>query len=388
MPYLDNNATTAPLPEVVDAVSSCLREDWGNPSSTHRDGIAARRRVELAREQVSGLLGCRPRDLLLCSGGTEAANLALRGVLGDASGRSTIATSRLEHTAVRDTALRLEKEGRRVEWIRHHPDGRVDLDALESLLEAKADDLAIVSLMWVNNETGVVQPVAEIGRLCREHGVRFHTDAVQAVGRMPVDVASLDVDLVSFAAHKFHGIKGAGGLFVARGVRLEPSITGGGQERERRGGTENVPAIVGMGVAAAAASEWLAGPDPLAPLDDRRRSFESSVVSRLAETLPVEVNGGEAERLWTTSSLGFPRLAAEGLLMSMSERGLMASGGAACASGSLEPSPVLLAMGIAEAVAHGSLRFSHSRFTTDEEIEDAIEIIVSAVVRIAETSPR
>ena len=388
MPYLDNNATTAPLPEVVDAVSSCLREDWGNPSSTHRDGIAARRRVELAREQVAGLLGCRPRDLLLCSGGTEAANLALRGVLGDASGRSTIATSRLEHSAVRDTALRLEKEGRGVEWVRHHPDGRIDLDALESLLEARADDLAIVSLMWVNNETGVVQPVAEIGRLCREHGVRFHTDAVQAVGRMPVDVASLDVDLVSFAAHKFHGIKGAGGLFVARGVRLEPSITGGGQERERRGGTENVPAIVGMGVAAAAASEWLAGPDPLAPLDDRRRSFESSVVSRLAETLPVKVTGGEAERLWTTSSLGFPRLAAEGLLMSMSERGLMASGGAACASGSLEPSPVLLAMGIAEAVAHGSLRFSHSRFTTDEEIEDAIEIIVSAVGRIAETSPR
>ena len=392
MTYLDHNATTPPLPEVLEVVQSCLREDWANPSSTHRAGIAARRRIELARDQVARLIGCRARDLLLCSGGTEAANLALRGVLATAGDRTAIATSRLEHSAIRDTAERLEKEGAPIHWIRHRSDGLVDLEAFESMLVEHGDEIAIASVMWVNNETGVIQPIAALGRLCREHGVRFHTDAVQAVGRMPVDVAALDVDLVSFAAHKFHGTKGAGGLFVGRGVKLEPSITGGGQERDRRGGTENVPAIAGMGQAAELSAAWLkrvaddpTASDSIPALEARRERFESGVRDALEGISEVQVNGARAPRLWTTSSLAFPRLAAEGMLMAMSERDLMASAGAACSSGSLEPSPVLLAMGVPEPLAHGSIRFSYSRFTAETEIEAAIEVVAQVVSRLCES---
>ena len=381
--YLDHNATTPPLPEVVDAVVSCLEDDWANPSSVHRSGVAARRRVELARESVAHLLGCRPRDLLFCSGGTEAANLALHGSMAAQPSKPAIATSLLEHSAVRDTARRLEKQGTPVHWIKHHPDGLVDLEALEALLEEHGESLALVSVMWVNNETGLIQPVEKIGRLCREHGVRFHTDAVQAVGRMPVDCASLDVDLLSFAAHKFHGPKGVGGMFVSRGTRLEPQMTGGSQERDRRGGTENVPAIVGMGAAAAAAAEWLKG-DGIAIAENLRDVLEQGVRSGRPDLV---INGDTAPRLWTTSSLGFPRLAAEGLLLLLSERGVFASAGAACASGSLEPSPVLLAMGIPEPVAYGSVRFSISRTTTRAEIDEAIPLVVEVANILAQQLP-
>lgn len=381
--YLDHNATTPPLPEVVDAVVACLENDWANPSSVHRSGVAARRRVELARESVAHLLGCRPRDVLLCSGGTEAANLALHGSMAAQPSKLAIATSRLEHSAVRDTAERLEKKGTPVHWVTHRPDGLVDLEAFESLLSQHAATLALVSVMWVNNETGVIQPVEKIGRLCREHGVRFHTDAVQAVGRMPVDCASLDVDLLSFAAHKFHGPKGAGGMFVSRGTRLEPQMTGGSQERDRRGGTENVPAIVGMGVAAGAAANWLAG-DGIAAAAALRDAFEHGVRAGRPDLV---INGDGSPRLWTTSSIGFPRLAAEGLLLLLSERGVFASAGAACASGSLEPSPVLLAMGIPEAVAHGSVRFSISRSTTRAEIDAAIPLVIDVANILARELP-
>ena len=381
--YLDHNATTPPLPEVVDAVVACLENDWANPSSVHRSGVAARRRVELARESVAHLLGCRPRDVLLCSGGTEAANLALHGSMAAQPSKLAIATSRLEPSAVRDTAERLEKKGTPVHWVTHRPDGLVDLEAFESLLSQHAATLALVSVMWVNNETGVIQPVEKIGRLCREHGVRFHTDAVQAVGRMPVDCASLDVDLLSFAAHKFHGPKGAGGMFVSRGTRLEPQMTGGSQERDRRGGTENVPAIVGMGVAAGAAANWLAG-DGIAAAAALRDAFEHGVRAGRPDLV---INGDGSPRLWTTSSIGFPRLAAEGLLLLLSERGVFASAGAACASGSLEPSPVLLAMGIPEAVAHGSVRFSISRSTTRAEIDAAIPLVIDVANILARELP-
>ncbi|MAB72442.1 MAG: cysteine desulfurase NifS [Planctomycetaceae bacterium] len=383
--YLDHNATTPPLPAVVDTMLECLRGDWANPSSTHREGIAARRRIELARESVARLIGCRPRDLLLCSGGTEAANLALRGSLQSQPDRTAIATSRHEHSAVRETAESLGKSGTTVHWLEHADDGTIDLDALEGLLVAEGDSIAVLSVMWVNNETGVIQPVPEIGRLCREHGVRFHTDAVQAVGRMPVDCASLDVDLLSFAAHKFHGPKGAGGMFVSRGTRLTPEITGGSQERDRRGGTENVAAIAGMGIAADAAASWIASePSPWQALERRRDDFEAAVREACPE---VVVNGGDAPRLWTTSNLGFPRLSAEAVLMSLSERGIAASAGAACASGSLEPSPILLAMGVPEAVAHGSVRFSFSRETTGDEISTGVAAIGAVVARLARDLP-
>ena len=378
MIYLDSNATSQPLPEVVGAMTSCFTEEWGNPSSTHRFGTQARRRVDVARSQIASLIGCRPRDIVLSSGGTESIMLAVRGSLAAQPSRRHFATSALEHAVLRTAAEVLEGEGVTVHWLKHDAKGMIDLDALESLLKTHGDDLALVSQMWVNNETGIVQPINTIGAMCREYGVRFHTDAVQAVGKIPVDCASLNVDLLSFSGHKFHGPKGVGGLYVARGVSLEPQVLGGSQEQGLRGGTENVAGIVGLGVAAEHAKAWLAsdGPHELAVRRDR---FEASVCARLPD---VVVNGGDAPRIWSTSNLGFPCLEAEALLMILSERDVCLSGGAACASGSIEPSPVLLAMGIPEAIAHGSLRFSLSRFTSDEEIATTADIVEATVATL------
>lgn len=383
MIYLDSNATSQPLPEVIDAMATCLGEEWANPSSTHRFGAQARRRVDTARASVASLLGCRPRDLILTSGGTESVHLAIRGSLAAQPERRHFASSRLEHSVLRDTAERLEAEGLTIHWIEHEANGLVDLGAFEALLEEHADDLALVSLMWVNNETGVVQPINTIGAMCREYGVRFHTDGVQGVGKLSVDCASLNVDLLSLSAHKFHGPKGVGGLYVARGVALEAQAIGGGQEQGRRGGTENVPGIVGLGVAALHAEAWLAGDGPGGQAQ-RRDAFEGAVQARIPEAV---VNGGDAPRIWSTSNLGFPRLEAEGLLMILSERDVCVSAGAACASGSLDPSPVLLAMGIPERVARGSLRFSLSRFTSDQELNDAVTVLAEAVGVLSKSMP-
>ena len=363
-------------------MTTCLTEGWANPSSTHRPGSAARRSVDNARAAVASLIGCRPRDLVFTSGGTESANLAIRGSLDAQPKRRHLATSRLEHSVMRDTPEQLAKEGVHTHWLEHTADGLIDLDALEDLLKREADNLALVSVMWVNNETGVEQPINAIGAMCREHGVRFFTDAVQAVGRIPVDVASMNVDMLGFSSHKFHGPKGVGGLYVAPGVSLEPQQTGGGQERGRRGGTENVPGLVGIGVASEEAAAWLA--ESHQDASGLREAFEATILEQLPGSV---VNAAGAPRAWTTSNIGFPSLEAEGLLMVLSERGVCASGGSACASGSLEPSPVLLAMGIPDPVVQGSLRFSFSRFTTPEEIEESIGIIVETVQRLGRSMP-
>ena len=375
MIYLDSNATSQPLPEVVDAMQRTLREDWANPSSIHRAGSSARRLLDTARGSVAKLIGCRPRDVIFNSGGTEGANLAIRGSLAAQPKRRHVATTRLEHSVLRDTPEALAREGVVTHWLPHLSNGLLDLDALEDLLAHHGDDLALVSVMWVNNETGVIQPVNEIGAMCREHGVRFHTDAVQAVGKMPVDCASLNVDLLSFSGHKCHGPKGVGGIYVAKGVSLEPQQTGGSQESGRRGGTENVPGLVGLGVAADHAREWLSS-DGGIEQGELRDAFEAGLRKRIPL---MAVNGGDAPRIWSTSNLGFPGLEAEGMLMILSERNVCASAGAACASGSIEPSPVLLSMGIPSDVANGSVRFSLSRFTTPAEITDATAVITSAV---------
>ena len=389
MIYLDSNATTKPHPRVVDAMTACLEDGWANPSSTHRPGSAARRQVDLARASVAKLIGCRPRDVVFTSGGTESANLAIRGSLAAQPGRRHLATSRLEHAVLRDTPMELAADGVQTHWLDHDSDGRIDLDHLERLLEAEAENLALVSVMWINNETGVEQPINTIGAMCREHGVRFHTDAVQAVGRIPVDVSSLNVDLLGFSGHKFHGPKGVGGLYVAPGVTMPPQQTGGGQEGGRRGGTENVPGLVGIGAAAEVARSWLNGE----PVDDgveyaAATALQSRFEQALAERVPsMVVNGSGATRAWTTSNVGFPGLETENLLMVLSERGVCASGGSACASGSLEPSPVLLAMGVGDAIAHGSLRFSFSRFTTTVELDAGLEVIVDAVDQVGRSLP-
>ncbi len=383
---LDNNATTRPLREVADAVTRALGDDWGNPSSVHRMGIGARRVVELARESVAMLVGCQPRELIFTSGGTEGANIAIRGSIAHAMQsnprRRVLVTTRFEHSAVRETAESLERNGlAEVVWLDGGEGGVPSIDALARLLEARAAEVALVSLMWANNETGAISPIAQLGALCRRHLVRFHTDATQWVGKMPTDFASLQIDLASFAAHKFHGPKGVGALFVRRGEHFESEQTGGPQERSRRGGTENVPGIAGFGVAADCARAFLASGNS-AQLAARRDAFEQQICS---ETHSI-AHAAKCERLWNTSNIAFERLEAEAILLLLSERGVYASAGAACSSGSLDPSPVLLAMGVTAERAHGSIRFSLSRETSELELDRAATVIIDSIAKLRRSS--
>ncbi len=421
MIYLDNNATTQPDDEVVAVMQRALRECWANPSSVHRPGQAVRQQIELAREQVARLIGARDREIVFTSGGTEAVNLAIRGSIGrrhkgtearrhggkttvkgrrgeEAKGRwegqapsadrrapaadSCLITNRLEHSAVRDTAEAMSDRSVEVVWLHTNVDGVIEIDSLREALETRAGENTLVSIMWANNETGVIQPVLEIGEICREHGVHLHVDATQYVGKMPVNVGDMPIDLMSFAAHKFHGPKGVGALYVRTGVRIERQITGGPQERERRGGTENVPGIIGMGEAARSVLEFLRDEEARRSLAALRDRFEQAIL----QSVPDASINGQADpnspRLWNTTNIAFPGLDAEAILLMLSERGVCASAGAACSSGSLDPSPVLLAMGVPEDRAHGSVRFSLSRTTHDDELTQAAEIVIATVGRL------
>ncbi|MCC6679108.1 MAG: cysteine desulfurase [Phycisphaerales bacterium] len=405
--YLDNNATTRPGEPVRAAVDAALREYWHNPSSIHRPGQAARRQVELARAALAELIGARARQITLTGSGTEAIDLAIRGTLeawrppGAKSDPPVIITTRIEHAAVRDLVEDLEKTGRaEVRWAPIGPGGIVDVAGLAALVDDRA---AIISVQWANNETGVLQPVQEIAALARARAVPFHCDATQWVGKMETEVgrhegteaqrhegggdslrpsvpSCLDASLLTFSPHKFHGPKGVGVLWAGQGVRLRPVIHGA-QELGRRGGTENVPGIIGAGVAAREALAWLARPGERERLTGLRNRLERGVLERIPDAV-VNAPPDRSRRLWNTTNIGFPRLEAEALLLLLSERGVCASAGAACSSGSLEPSPVLLAMGVAPEVAHGSLRFSLSRETTAEEIERAIAAVVAAVEQL------
>ncbi len=380
---LDNNATTRPTPEAVAAVHRGMAELWHNPSSVHRPGQEARHALELARAQLAALLGVQPRRLVLTASGTESIHLAVRGTLAAARKRTLITTA-VEHAALHDLAEQLAGEGVTVRHIPLTPCGVADPAALEPLLD---DDTALVSVQWANNETGALHPIADLARACRARAVPFHTDATQWVGKMPLDLSAPDappIDLLTASAHKFHGPKGAGLLYVAPHARLRP-VMPGSQELGRRAGTENLPAILGAGVAAEQARAWLADPaqrDRLALLRDR---FESAVLARCpgAHTNP----SGNCPRLWNTANIAFPRLEAEALLMAFSERALAASAGAACSSGSLDPSPVLLAMGVPPESAHGSVRFSLSRDTTADELDEAVGIIGAVFDRLSAVLP-
>ncbi len=379
--YLDNNATSQPLPEVREAVAEALSTEWANPSSVHHEGQLARRRVELARMSIANLIGAKPRDMLLCSSGTESIDLAIRGVLGANPSKNAIVTSAVEHAAVRDLCAALARE-QDIE-IRTAPlgaHGVVDAEALASVLD---DNVALVSVQWANNETGAIQPVCAISDACRARGVAFHCDAVQWVGKMPLDLRddrTPAFDLLTLSAHKFHGPKGVGALWARPTVALRP-VVHGSQELGRRGGTENVPGIAGAGAAADAAREWLADASGRERVRARRDRLESGILERLPGTT---VNGptGPGARLWNTTNIALPGLEAEAVLMVLSDLGVAASAGAACSSGSLDPSPVLLAMGVPERVAHGSVRLSLSRFTTDEEIEHTIDAFEQAAARL------
>lgn len=378
--YLDNNATTRPDPRVLERVHAALDQHWQNPSSVHRAGQETRHAVELARRTIAGFVNVRPREIVFTGDGTESIELAIRGraLAARASGveRPVVITSKLEHSAVRDLVELMESRGEiEARWLSTDQSGRVDPDTLESLID---DRVCVISVQWANNETGVIQPIEQIANIAVEHKRSLHVDATQWVGKMPTDLDAMPgLGLVTFSPHKFHGPKGVGILVARRGVSLGV-VKPGSQELGRRGGTENVPGILGAAAACEAAADFLDRPEARASL----RLLRDRLEQQLLEACPnAVINGLRDEpdaRLWNTSNIGFPRVEAEALLLSISERGVCASAGAACSSGSLDPSPVLLAMGIAPEIAHGSIRLSLSRQTTPEDVDSAVEIIASA----------
>jgi cysteine desulfurase len=376
--YLDNNATTRPAPEVVEAMLPYLTEYYGNASSVHRFGQLARAAVDQARASVAELIGCRDSELTFTGSGTESVNTAIRGILAARSPRKRIVTSTVEHSATRELCQQLGREGFEIQEIEVDELGRLNLDALAAAL---GDQTALATLMWANNETGVIFPIPLIGEICKSAGVPLHVDGTQAVGKIAVGTAKSNVDAMSFAAHKFHGPKGVAALYARRGLRIRPLLIGGPQERGKRGGTENVPGIVGMGKAAELAVKYLPEMEGVAELRDR---LESGILENVADT---SVNGDVEHRLPNTSNISFARLEAEAILLLLSERDVCASAGAACSSGSLEPSHVLKAMKIDPRSAHGAIRFSLSRFTTAREIEQTLEIVPEVIARLRAVMP-
>jgi cysteine desulfurase len=382
MIYLDHNATTSAAPEVVEAMNAVLCDEWANPSSIHRMGQVARRRLDHAREQVADFIGASPDEIIFTGGGTESVNTAIRSCIRERPGRRLVVTSQVEHSAVRELLEDLEPSGIETIKLPNDSNGVVDTEMLSSILAERADEVALVSVMWANNETGVIEPIDAVGALCQKHGVLFHSDGTQWVGKMPTDVSKIPFDMLSFTSHKFHGPKGIGVLFVRAGTPYHSLLIGGGQERGRRGGTENVPAIVGLGEACRLSSAWLRG-DGRSSMDQLRNTFEH----RLIEALPGAcINGRDAPRMWSTTSVGFPGLESELVLLMLSERGVCASAGSACSSGALKPSKVIEAIGRqpchVDDVPYGAVRFSFCRHTSREQLDRALDIIVTVVGRL------
>lgn len=382
--YCDNNATTRPLPEVVEAMLPFLREAYANPSSVHQFGQSVRHRVEVAREQVARLIGAAAKEIVFTSGGTESINLAIRGALsarrwtGAGSTPRRILTTAVEHSAVLRVLEVLEADGWIIDTVGVDRDGQIE----EAEFTAKlGDDTGLVSLIHANNETGVVFDVARLGAIAADRGIPVHVDAVQSVGKLPIDVKDWPVQFVSMSAHKFHGPKGVGALYVRRRTRMDPLIHGGQQERGLRGGTENVAGVVGMGVAAeTATTDHVETAHRVRALRDR---LEAGILSAIPF---AHVNARDAERLDTTTNIGFEGLEAEAILILLSQARICASAGAACSSGSLEPSHVLKAMGIDERIAHGAIRFSLSRFSTTEEIDHVVATLPGLLARLTALS--
>ncbi len=374
--YLDNNSTTRVAGDVIAAMTPYWREQYGNASSLHRMGQAARHAIETARAEVAALIGAEARHVVFTSGGTEADNLAILGTLAAYPTKRHVVTTAVEHVAVLSLCERLAREGYRVTIVGVDTAGHLDLPGLAAALD---DDTAIASVMHANNETGVIFPVTEVAKITAARGIPLHIDAVQTAGKLPLDVAALGAQLVSLSAHKIHGPKGVGALYVGKRVRLRNQMVGGHQERDIRPGTENVAAIVGFGAAAKLARERLAagGMNKVAELRDR---LEQGIMERVKF---ARVIGDRALRTPNTTNIGFEALEAEAILIALSEEDVCASSGSACSSGSLEPSHVLKAMGIDERLAHGAIRFSLSHETTEEEIALAMEIVSRIVHRLA-----
>jgi cysteine desulfurase len=378
--YVDNNATTKVAPEVLEAMLPYFSDHYGNPSSMHSFGGDVAGAIKTARENVANLIGAAPEEIVFTSCGTESDGTAIRAAIESYPEKRHIVTSRVEHPAIKNLYESLSKNGYRTTFVPVDDSGRLDVDHLYSSL---SDDTAVVSLMWGNNETGVLFPVEEISREVKNRGILFHSDAVQAVGKIPINVTESGVDMLSLSGHKFHAPKGIGALYIRKGTKFSPFMIGGHQESGRRGGTENTASIVGLGKAAELASEHLAnnGYEAVSQLRDR---LEHTLLEKVPNAM---VNGDTANRLPNTTSIAFEYVEGEAILLMMNEYGICASSGSACTSGSLEPSHVLRAMGVPFTAAHGSIRFSLSRYNTDDEIDVIIKELPPIIERLRELSP-
>jgi cysteine desulfurase len=377
--YFDNNATTRVAPEVVDAMIPFLREYWGNPSSTYVFGRQVGEHVDQARARVAALINAEPREIIFTSCGTESNNSAIHSALVTQPEKRHVLTTAVEHSANMKFCALLQKRGYAVTFLPVAADGMLDLELLEKSIRP---DTAIVSVMWANNETGVLFPVRDIAAICRRKGVLFHTDAVQTPGKLKIDVRELDVDFLSLSAHKLHAPKGIGLLYVERRVRYQPYIVGGGQERGRRGGTENVASIVGFGRAAELA---------MASLDDentRVRALRDRLEDGILGSIPGSSrNGAKEPRLPNTSNIAFEGVEAEGILMLLDQAGICASSGSACTTGSLDPSRVLTAMGCSAARARSTIRLSLGIYNTEAEVDYVLQHLPRIIDKLRASSP-
>lgn len=377
--YLDNNATTAIAPEVREAMLPYLTGLYGNPSSMHRFGGQVGQAVEDARERIAHLLGASPEEIIFTSCGSESDNAAIWSALQTQPEKRHIITTKVEHPAVLSVAQYWERQGYRVTQLGVDDKGRLDLD---EYAKALAEDTALVTIMFANNEVGNIYPIGRMAEIARERGVLFHSDAVQAVGKCPIDLKSLPVDMLSLSGHKLHAPKGIGVLYVRRGLRFRPFLRGGHQEGGRRAGTENVPYIVGLGVAADLAAVHL--DDERVAVAALRDKLEQGLLERIPQTM---VNGDTENRLPNTTNLAFKNVEGEAILLMLDRLGICASSGSACTSGSLEPSHVLRAMGVPFTFAHGSVRLSLSRYTSEAEVDYVLEHFPAVISTLRALSP-
>ena len=377
--YLDNNATTRVAPEVLEEMLPYLREFYGNPSSMHTFGGQVGRKVRRAREQVAGIINAAPEEIIFTSCGTESDNTAIRSALATNPGKRHIVTSRVEHPAIHSLVARLAQEGCRVTELPVDAEGRLNMAQYAKSL---TPDTAIVSLMWANNETGVLFPVEEAATLAHNRGILFHTDAVQAVGKIPIDMRHNCIDMLSISGHKLHAPKGVGALYLRNGTRFSPFLIGGHQEKGRRGGTENVPSIIALGVACDLAAQKLTTENTV--VKDLRDKLENTILEKVPR---CRVNGDRVQRLPNTSNISFEFVEGEAILLRLDQYAICASSGSACTSGSLQPSHVLRAMGVPFTMAHGSIRFSLSIYNTEKEIDFVIDTLPGIIDNLRVLSP-
>ena len=378
--YFDNAATTRLDDEVLDAMLPYMKEYYGNASSIYKLGRESRKAVETAREQVAKAINCGTNEIYFTAGGSESDNTVIKGVAHACKDKGNhIITSKIEHPAILETCKQLEKEGFEVSYINVLENGIIDMEELKNSIK---DTTILITVMFANNEIGTIQPIGEIGKIAKEHNIFFHTDAVQAVGSLKIDVKELNVDSLSMSAHKFYGPKGVGAMYIRNGVKFEKFVAGGHQERGKRAGTENVPGIVGMGKAIELAYE---------NLDEHNKKIKELrdyYVEQVKAKIPyIKINGDMEKRLPGNSNISFRFIEGEGLLLNLDLKGIAASSGSACTSGSLDPSHVLLAIGLPHEIAHGSLRISIGKYNTKEEVDYLVENLVEIVNRLREMSP-